>query len=365
MQPSPFAHPGRFAKLKQWFHSHPKAKYFVAAGILLAVAAVITAIALLQPQQAVVKKTPAKPTPPPVYYAPLTGNVVDREAMTTLPVTAIMLENSPDARPQSGLKAAEIVYEAVAEGGITRFLAVYQQNKPSLIGPVRSLREYYVDWLTPYNASVAHVGGSYKALQIVQKGSYRDIDQFFNAGAYYRATDRYAPHNVYTTWGRLSALNKSKGYVSSSPKSFSRVTTPTKLSSAKKMNAKRIQMSISSPTFNPSYAFDAKTGLYLRSQAGAPHVDREKGRITAKVVVAMIVNMKAVFEDGYRESITTSGKGTAYVFQNGTVKKVTWQKRNRNAQLRLIDTSGNDMKLEQGTTWISAIPKDGGSVTWK
>ena len=107
-----------------------------------------------------------------------------------------MIENSPDARPQSGLKAAGVVYEAIAEGGITRFMALYQTSKPELIGPVRSLRMYYLDWFAPYSASIAHVGGSLNALTEARSGKYRDLDQFFNSQTYWRASDRYAPHNV-------------------------------------------------------------------------------------------------------------------------------------------------------------------------
>src|SRR5690606_9454884 len=90
--------------------------------------------------------TTLEPKPEPIkYYSPLTGELVANESDQTAPVTAVMIENSPDARPQSGLKDAGVVYEAIAEGGITRFLAIYQNKKPELIGPVRSLRMYYVD----------------------------------------------------------------------------------------------------------------------------------------------------------------------------------------------------------------------------
>ena len=77
-------------------------------------------------------------------------------------------------------KHAEVVYEAIAEGGITRFEAFYQQNKPQLIGPVRSVRPYYIDWAVPYQPSFAHVGGSAVALKEIRNGKYRDLDQFFN-----------------------------------------------------------------------------------------------------------------------------------------------------------------------------------------
>ena len=137
--------------------------------------------------------TPVQKKPVEKYYSHLNGIEVASKADLSRPVTAIMIENSPDARPHSGLKQAEVVYEAIAEGGITRFLTLFQQHKPQLIGPVRSLRMYYVDWLAPYQASVAHVGGSHASLQEVRNGKYRDIDQFFNGSSYWRANDRRPP----------------------------------------------------------------------------------------------------------------------------------------------------------------------------
>ena len=313
------------------------------------------------------KPTPitVKPKPKPAtvvkYYSPLTGKEVTNEAATKQAVTAIMIENSPDARPQSGLKSAGVVFEAIAEGGITRFLALYQEDKPQLIGPVRSLRMYYVDWLAPFNASVAHVGGSAAALAEVRNGSYRDIDQFFNAGSYWRATDRYAPHNVYTSFERLDALNQAKGYTTSSFTGFARnegkpIKTP---------DATSISLTISSNLYNPSYAYDATSNTYLRSLGGTPHQDREAGQIAPSVVIAMMVNEVTVMEDGWRQSITTSGSNEAFIFQNGTVIKGTWNKADRASQIIFKDAAGQEIKLNRGQTWISAIPISHGGVTWK
>lgn len=363
MQPSAPEKPKRFARLKAWVRKHP-ARVYILVGIGLVLAGGLTAAALLWQQPEEVKKVTSKPKvtapAPTLYYSPLTGEKVADKAATTKAVTAIMLENSPDARPQSGLKDAEIVYEAVAEGGITRFLALYQQNQPETIGPVRSLRMYYVDWLTPYNASVAHVGGSAAALNLVRNGSYRDIDQFFNASYYRRATDRYAPHNVYTSFSKLNELNASKGYLTSQPQPFERADD-----SKVAQDATTINLTISSPTYNPSYVYDTATKRYNRSQAGEPHLDREAGQIQAKVVIALKVTMQKVFEDGYRESITTTGSGEAVIFQNGHATQATWYKDSREGQLRFNDAAGQPVKLARGPTWISAVPNGQGSVTWQ
>lgn len=374
--------PSIFTRIKAWIHANPKRTYIlIGLGIIIAANLIVLAIFWQQPKKVDTPKKEAQVTKKeavkPVYYSPLTGEQIESEAAASKPVTAIMMENSPDARPQSGLKDAEVVYEAVAEGGITRFLAVYQQKKPQLIGPVRSLRIYYLDWATPYDASIAHVGGSLNALTTVRNGNYRDIDQFFNGGYYWRATDRYAPHNVYTSFEKLDQLNTSKGYQSSKPVGLERADV-TVAKTDKKQTAKKeaapaaappaattINLTISGPLYNSSYAYNPATKLYARSQAGAPHLDREAGQITARVVVALRVNMTNVLEDGYRESITTSGTGEAVIFQDGQVINATWHKDSQSAQLVFTDANGQPVKLARGTTWISAIPTSGGDVTWQ
>lgn len=356
--------PRFWTRISHWIRTHHTATYAIAGAGLIIIASLVTLAILYQKPVQIppVATIPTKPKPKPViYYSPLTGEKVADEAATKQAVTAIMLENSPSARPQSGLKEAGIVYEAIAEGGITRFLALYQQSKPQLIGPVRSLRMYYVDWLAPYNASVAHIGGSAAALAEVRNGNYRDIDQFFNAGSYWRATDRYAPHNVYTNFEKLDALNAAKGYTQSSFTGFSRVDG--KPSEAP--NATSIAINFSGPTYNTAYTYDKATNTYLRSLAGVPHNDREKGQITPSVIVALHVNEERVLEDGYRESIQTNGSGKATIFQNGTVQEVTWHKPNRQTQITFTDAAGKDVPLVRGQTWIGAVPNGKGSVSWQ
>lgn len=351
-------------RLKQWIKAHPRKAYSIAGVAVLLLASGIVFVATQKPHavvQAPTIKTTPKPAPEKKYYSPLTGMPVADEAATKLPVTAIMIENSPDARPQSGLKQSGVVYEAIAEGGITRFLTLHQQDKPQLIGPVRSLRMYYVDWLAPYNASVAHVGGSAGALNEIRNGKYRDIDQFFNPGTYWRATDRYAPHNVYTSFDKLDALNQAKGYNESTFTGFSRVDGK----ASDTPNATSIAVGISGPLYNSSYTWDAASNTYLRSQAGAPHLDREDGQITPSAVVVLKVNMTRIMEDGYRESITTTGSGEAVIFQNGTAQAVTWNKADRTSQLSFTDAAGKDVPLIRGQAWITAIPNGTGSITWQ
>lgn len=363
--PQPTKKPKRLNKLQAWMHKHPTATYSIAGVGLILIASLVTLALLYEKPVEVtptpVVKQPAKVIPEVKYYSPLTGAQVPNEAATKQAVTAIMIENSPDARPQSGMKQAGVVYEAIAEGGITRFLTIHQEDKPQLIGPVRSLRMYYVDWLAPYDASVAHVGGSAAALAEVRNGTYRDIDQFFNAGTYWRATDRYAPHNVYTSFEKLDALNASKGYTSSTFTGFAR----TDGKASKTPDATSVAINFSSSTYNTRYTYDATSNTYARSQGGAPHLDREEGQISPSVVIAMHVDMSLVMEDGNRESITTSGSGKATIFQNGIATEATWKKANRAGQLEFVDASGTIIPLVRGQTWIAAVPNGSGSVSWQ
>ena len=298
------------------------------------------------------------------FYAALSGVEVTEDKVNA-PVRAVMIENSPSARPQSGLKQAEVVYEAVAEGGITRYLILYQQNNPGLIGPVRSVRQYYVDWYAPYDACIAHVGGSAAALKVVRNGTYCDLDQFFNSDTYWRASDRYAPHNVYTNSKKLAALVKEKGKTKSDFTGFTRQDDP-KESEMPETNATNITMNFSSASYNTSYTYNAKENNYTRSLGGSVHKDREEGTITPKVVIAMKTQMTAVSEDGYRESIQTTGSGEAIIFQNGTATKATWKKDSRDGELTFVDSEGKAVALNRGQTWIGAVPMNrGGSVSWQ
>lgn len=356
--------PSIWARLRDWTRHHPRKAWFYGIAALLGLAAITTLITvILLPPKAPARLpvSSLKKPEPVVYYSPLTGRKVDNEAATKQAVTGIMIENSPDARPQSGLKQAGIVYEAIAEGGITRFLALYQEGKPGLIGPVRSVRMYYVDWVAPYNASVAHIGGSKAALDEVRNGDYRDIDQFFNAGYYWRATDRYAPHNVYTSFEKLDALNAAKGYTESSFTAWPRqdgkkAATP---------NATSVAINFSGALFNTHYDYDAESNTYLRSIGGAASNDREEGRLAPDVVVAMKVNMVRVLEDGYRESIQTTGSGEAVIFQNGTATTTTWHKASRADSIKFTGADGKEVALNRGQTWIAAIPNGTGSVSWQ
>lgn len=345
-----------------WFYKNRKVIIIIVSIMAVLTIGITTFIIMTKkPVPVVAVKKVEKTKVVAKYYSPLTGSLVENDDVTKWPVTGVMIENSPDSRPQSGLKNSGVVFEAIAEGGITRFLVLYQSEKPQLIGPVRSLRLYDVEWLAAFNAGICHVGGSAAALAEIRNGSYRDLDQFFNSDSYWRASNHYAPHNVYTSFEKLDALNAEKDYTTSTFTGFSRIDgKPNKLP-----DATSIDITISSSLYNSSYVYDAKANTYARFQGGEPHLDSEDGQITPSVVIAMRVDESTILEDGYRENITTIGSGNAVIFQNGTAINATWHKATSLDQITYTDAAGNDIPLVRGQTWITAVSNSDGDVSWK
>ena len=370
---SPFGRRPRQPKLntqpkppkKHWWHrwhnfSRKQKIISVGVGVLVLLAIVVgVGLALHKSPVAIIKKSKPVAAKPTTVASPLTGVQV-APALAARPVTGIMIENSDDARPQSGLQDAGVVYEAIAEGGITRFLALFQDSTPQYIGPIRSLRPYYIDFAAPFEASIVHVGGSSDALSQVQNGRYRNLDQFSNGDYFTRISSRDAPHNVYTSFGSLDKLNASKGYTKSKFSSWARkadhkLVTPT---------AKTINLAISSPDFYSHYDYNATTDSYLRSEGGAPHKDLVSATDTTgvelnpKVVVAIVVPLSNGILDAsnaYYSNYADSGTGTAYIFQDGSVTVGTWTKPGTTGQLEFADSQGKGVKLNAGQTWVSLV----------
>ena len=303
-------------------------------------------VASVKPVKKVVKAV-AKPTTVP---SNLSGLPVD-PSVNLRPVTAVMIENSLDARPQAGLSQAGVVFEAIAEGGITRFLALFQDTAPDNVGPIRSARPYYVQWEMGFDAPYAHVGGSPEALNDIRDWGVKDLDQFHNGGSYHRVSSRAAPHNVYTAISTLNQLETAKGYTTSNFTGFPRkVEAPSKQPTAKAVN-----LTMSGPLYNVHYDYNPATNSYNRSEGGAPHIDaNSNGQISPKVVVALVMQY-GIKSDGKHSDYNVIGSGQAFVFQDGTVTTGQWSKADNASQLSLTDSTGSPLKLNPGQTWITAV----------
>lgn len=303
------------------------------------------------PAIGVIKPKVVKPT---TVASDLSGLQVN-PSLNKLPVTAVMIENSTDARPQSGLSQAGVVFEAIAEGGVTRFMALYQDTSPSSVGPIRSARPYYVQWALGFDAGYAHVGGSPDALADIKAWDVRDLDQFANGSSYQRVTTRAAPHNVYTSISALNQLEDKKGYTSSTFTGFPRKTE----SPSKQPTAQTINLTLSGPVYNVHYDYNAKTNSYDRSEGGAAQVDANgNARVSPKVVIAMVTpeTQGALDASGaYYSDYATIGSGPVSVFQDGTVTTGQWAKAGNTNQITFVNGSGQAIKLNPGQTWLTAV----------
>jgi hypothetical protein len=309
-----------------------------------------------KPVAVVVRKV--KPVPPAPLYDPLTGLPVASKALARQPVIGVMIENLyPDARPQSGLGQAGVVYEALAEGGITRFLSIFQEPLPTSIGPVRSLRPYYLDWGLEYGIPIAHAGGSEPALNAIPSSGLKDINALAYDGSYfYRTTDRAAPHNLYTDNQKLAALDTQLGFATAP--SF----TPLPRKADKPVNPAPhpiIKINFSTSPYAVEYDFDAATDAYGRVMGGTPHIDRNTNQqIQVKnVIVEYVPTTYSTQQDGKPETnMNLIGQGPALVFDDGTVTAATWNKSSDSAPTKLLNASGKQIALNRGNTWYEVIP---------
>ena len=341
----------------------------------------------------------------PHYYSRLSGEEVAEESSLSHPTYCVQIPNGVDgARPQVGLQDAKVVFEAIAESGITRFAAIYQ-DPPAVVGPIRSLRLYYLNWDVPFDCTVVHAGGSAEALEAVKSYGTRDLSE--NYSFMWRSSTNYTVqrlwNNLFTSNEYLNGHSTINGYLSSDIRSFTRFTPPqaarnkidvqaeeklkidqpaTKDTDVLSPKITHITMKIGAmPNFNPVYDYDAATNTYKRSyETGAAHTSYDctgktgeitpelvcdEVQITASVVIGIMVQERKASYDNYHEDISTIGPGDAYIFQNGIVIKGTWEKSSKDAQITFKDTNNEEIKLVPGKTWISAIPASyGGSVQY-
>jgi hypothetical protein len=311
----------------------------------------------------------ATPTPAPALVpAPLTGRPVS-PAVAKRHVVAVMIDDHPDARPQSGFNDASVVWQAPAEGGIPRYMLWFQDAVPPSVGPVRSARLYFLAWAAEWNAVYAHVGGSPQAMKLLrQQGQGQLIynaDEFRWGGIYFHRTkDRFAPHNVYTSGKELYTLSRRLG-------AKNKVMKPAWQFAPDKPILLRPEggtITTVYPWNTITYRYDRKTNTYRRSVSGEKRqTDRgRKAFVAPKNVIVMTMSF-APLNDGskkHRLEAQFIGSGTAWVSTNGKTVKGTWKKTSMKSPTRFFDAAGNPVTLTIGQTFIQVMPR-GSKITIK
>lgn len=299
---------------------------------------------------------------------------------------AVMIENHEESRPQSGLSDSDLIYEAVAEGGITRLMALFYCQAAayeSIIGPVRSARTYFLDWASEYNFPLyTHVGGANtpgpaNALgQIVDYGwsAANDLNQFsIGYPTFWRDYERLGrtvatEHTMYSTTQKLWAVGANRGYTNLDPDQvdWSKGFTPWKF--AKGETGLADQGTTTSINYNfwedaayaVSWQYNKDQNLYQRLNNGQPHKDLNVDQqLTAKnLVIQFAIEKRA--NDGYPGNLHllygTTGKGQALIFKDGQAIKGTWSKPKRLSRTIFSDGQGKEIQFNPGRIWISVLP---------
>ncbi len=288
--------------------------------------------------------------------APPDGGTVDLVVPPTLASLAVMIENQADARPQTGLTQADVVYEALAEGGITRFIAIFLSGDAAVVGPVRSLRHYFAFMAADYGADVVHIGASpegYAWRDAMQMGH---LDETFGDPGIWRVSTRPPPHNAYTNTAADRVFLQQRGAQQNhswGPLLFSdqapNGTDP----------ATNIDLGFRPWPYRVVYAWDDGSGRYLRNMEGAPHLDADSGeQIAPASVVIQFAEVDPIPNDPkLRLDVNLVGaSGPLIVFSNGTRRDGTWSKSEPGSPSQWLGTGGNPIVIPPGPLWVEVMP---------
>lgn len=330
---------------------------------------------------------------PKTEACPLNGKLYSKERKAVWESRrpmGVMIENHTEARPQSGLTSADVVYEAVAEGGITRFLSIFYCDDAKYIGPVRSARMYFLKLLQGYgdHPLYAHVGGANTpgpadALgEIADLGwdHYNDLNQFaVPFPYYYRDYDRNpgvaTEHTMYSSTEKLyeyAAKQRKLTNKDADGTPWDRGFTPWKFKDGKAVaspDATKISYHFWSKFDGDNYAvswsYDPTTNTYSRSNGGAPHIDHNTGKAIAPTDVVIMYADERPANDGYEGGhmlYGVVGSGKAIIFQNGTVMQGSWSKP-KEENMVTFKSGGKEVEFARGQIWVSVLPT-GDEVTY-
>jgi hypothetical protein len=299
----------------------------------------------------------APTTTAPLRFA-LTGLPSSDSKAVNRPVLVVKIENAPEARPQSGLETADVVYEEVVEGGLTRFLAVFQSRDAEFVGPIRSVRPTDPDIVRPLGGLFAYSGGTKKFINQLHQAPVRDVGIDAFSSAYTHRKPRRAPHDLYSATKKL--YEKAKESDKNAPALFSFLPAGSPFGSAGATPATQVTVVLGSLGIS-AYKYDPGTGTWLRSEQGTAHVVEGGGQIApTNVIVQYVSYVKSpgdtdvVGEPVYIAKVI--GSGDAWVFSNGKLVKGRWSKPTADAITTYTDAAGQPVALVPGQTWVELAP---------
>jgi len=309
---------------------------------------------------------PAPPEKIATREIPLTGELVTQEEydsiMQYLPM-AVMVENLTTVRPVSGLSRADLVYEAIVEGGITRYMVVFHSKDVDEILPVRSSRAYFLDWMKPLDATYMHIGGAVSSNplanalpRIAQEG----IKTYGNIyGAWWRRTDRVAPHNAFTSTQRMKDAQNAQGWARK-PEipmwQYKDDVTSEEIPDASK-TIDIIWGNRGANGYSVRWVYNPIDNNYIYEVGGVRQTDPvTNDDLTAKNVIVQFEKVSPANDGTPRVVYETAGTGRALVFRDGTVDEGTWRKADSSTRDRYFDAESHEIRFNRGRTWVVVVP---------
>ncbi|MFE5293976.1 DUF3048 domain-containing protein [Isoptericola sp. NPDC056618] len=307
-------------------------------------------------------KPKPEPQPKPVLW-PLNGRLTGTKKVPARPAVAVKIENSPAARPQSGLQQADIVWEQVVEGGISRYVAVYHSKLPGTVGPVRSVRPMDPAIVAPMRGILAYSGGQPPFIRAVGRAKVQSVTMDGGDPGFRRSGDRAAPHNVY---GSVNAFAKQATKSRATPPAAqfnyaAKVGQGTAATNDRKGRVADVRLS---PAQRTVWRWTSKTKTYARFDGSAPSVS-SGSQLRARNVLLLSVTMKNTrYRDPSGAPVPETqmvGRGKGVLLTRGKALSVTWSKKSTGRKLMLKTRGGDPVRLDPGNLWIELVPRGTGS----
>lgn len=274
---------------------------------------------------------------------------------------AVMIDNAIGDEKNAGLQDSYLNYEIIVEGGLTRIMAIYKNRNSTLVGPIRSARNYFLDYALESDTIYVHYGWSPSAEKDIKTLDINNINGITDTTPFRRDTKLQAPHNVF------SKLNLIKDYLSQ--KNYNDTTSNWKLLNYNASNvdlndtdyvpkeAHKIEIVYSKNEYR-SYSYDSGNEYYLRSQNGSAHVDKySNNQLHYKNIIIQRVSNKTIDSEG-RQELETTGSGTGYFITNGYFLPIKWEKQSRKGKTTYLYENGMEIEINDGNTFIQIVPKE-------
>ena len=298
-------------------------------------------------------------------YNYLTGLPFADGADKTARPVAVMINNLKVTLPQSGLTNADIIYEAVTEGGITRLMAVYSDiEKIEKVGPVRSARDAFIEMMLPLNAIYVHIGTSISAERMLNFYSYKDIDGIYLGSLAFEQNSELAktkgPEHSWFTNKNLIRAGIEKNDIATKNNfypAFEFVEYGTSPRTPEGGVANTVSFSYSSYA-DVAFNYDSSTGKYMKHAFGIPHMDADTNSQLAFDNVFVIMAKTGIQEENGVLADIDLTEGTGYYFYGGKYEEITWKKGEPENPLILYDEDGDVLKVNTGKSYVGILSTD-------